>query len=104
MAAVFLSSRTYCREFKKDMEEKDKRIAEGMQVLKMLRTARIVWANPASEVFLAGSFDGWTSWVMVINNFSSFQLLFVHQRLFIRVCRHVVASQMFELPCGYILA
>lgn len=49
-------------EFKKDMKEKDKRLAEGTQALKMLRTARIVWANQASDVFLAGSFDGWASW------------------------------------------
>lgn len=49
-------------EFKKSMEEKDKRLEHVMQVVKTLRTARIVWPNPASEVFLAGSYDGWASW------------------------------------------
>lgn len=48
-------------EARKSIEEKDKRLVEAMKVLKMMHTARIVWPNPASEVFLSGSFDGWTS-------------------------------------------
>lgn len=45
----------------KSIEDKDKQLDEAMQVLKMMRTARIVWPNPALEVLLSGSFDGWTS-------------------------------------------
>ncbi|MCO5597881.1 hypothetical protein L7F22_051966 [Adiantum nelumboides] len=49
-------------EFRRTMEEKDKQLERAMQVLKTLRTARIVWPNPGREVFLAGSYDGWASW------------------------------------------
>lgn len=42
------------------MEEKQKKIDEAKRALSLLRTACIVWTNPASEVLLAGSFDGWT--------------------------------------------
>ena len=51
------------RELQRNIEAKDKRLDEAMNVLKTMRTARIVWPNPAFEVFLAGSFDGWTSQV-----------------------------------------
>ncbi|KAL2543060.1 5'-AMP-activated protein kinase-related [Abeliophyllum distichum] len=43
------------------VEEKQKRIASAHKALQLLRTACIVWPNSASEVLLAGSFDGWTT-------------------------------------------
>ncbi|KAA8532950.1 hypothetical protein F0562_032933 [Nyssa sinensis] len=42
-------------------EEKQKRINGARRALKLLRTVRVVWHNSASEVLLAGSFDGWTT-------------------------------------------
>lgn len=36
-------------------------IDRSSKALQLLRTARIVWTNSASEVLLAGSFDGWTT-------------------------------------------
>lgn len=33
------------------------------KALQLLRTTSIVWPNSASEVLLAGSFDGWTTQV-----------------------------------------
>ena len=59
---VSLSLR-YDRELQRNIEDKDKRLNEAISVLKTMRTARIVWPNPAVDVFLAGSFDGWTSQV-----------------------------------------
>ncbi|URE23039.1 hypothetical protein MUK42_06297 [Musa troglodytarum] len=47
-------------EARKVLEEKQKRIDAGQNALYLLRTAYIVWPNSASEVLLAGSFDGWT--------------------------------------------
>ncbi|KAI5079512.1 hypothetical protein GOP47_0004991 [Adiantum capillus-veneris] len=49
-------------EFRKNMEEKDAQLERAREVLKTLRTARLVWPNPGREVFLAGSYDGWASW------------------------------------------
>ncbi|KAK1306624.1 hypothetical protein QJS10_CPA10g00312 [Acorus calamus] len=43
------------------VEEKQWKIGYAQKALQLLRTACIVWPNPASEVWLAGSFDGWTS-------------------------------------------
>ncbi|CAA2969167.1 Hypothetical predicted protein [Olea europaea subsp. europaea] len=43
------------------VEEKQKSIDVAHKALQLLRTAYIVWPNSASEVLLAGSFDGWTS-------------------------------------------
>ncbi|WMV07632.1 hypothetical protein MTR67_001017 [Solanum verrucosum] len=43
------------------LDEKQKRIDRSSKALQLLRTARIVWTNSASEVLLAGSFDGWTT-------------------------------------------
>ncbi|KAK1259571.1 hypothetical protein QJS04_geneDACA020095 [Acorus gramineus] len=43
------------------VEEKQWKIDYALKALQLLRTACIVWPNPASEVWLAGSFDGWTS-------------------------------------------
>ncbi|KAH9327324.1 hypothetical protein KI387_007502, partial [Taxus chinensis] len=48
-------------EVRKAIEEKQKQVDEAQKVLSLLRLARIVWPNSASEVFLVGSFDGWTS-------------------------------------------
>ncbi|XP_012091962.1 protein PTST homolog 2, chloroplastic isoform X2 [Jatropha curcas] len=42
-------------------EEKQRRIDDARRALGLLRTACIVWPNSASEVLLAGSFDGWTT-------------------------------------------
>ncbi|KAL3631112.1 hypothetical protein CASFOL_024096 [Castilleja foliolosa] len=40
---------------------KQKRIDGACKALQLLRTTFIVWHSSASEVLLAGSFDGWTS-------------------------------------------
>ncbi|URE22072.1 Isoamylase N-terminal domain containing protein [Musa troglodytarum] len=48
-------------EAKKLMEEKKKRVDAAQNALSLLRTVCIVWPNSASEVLLAGSFDGWNS-------------------------------------------
>lgn len=45
----------------KILEEKQMRIDSACKALELLRTACIVWPNSASEVLLAGSFDGWTT-------------------------------------------
>ncbi|KAL3511179.1 hypothetical protein ACH5RR_030580 [Cinchona calisaya] len=45
----------------KELEEKQMRIDTASKSLELLRTACIVWPNSASEVLLAGSFDGWTT-------------------------------------------
>ncbi|XWS68881.1 hypothetical protein CRYUN_Cryun04dG0131700 [Craigia yunnanensis] len=45
----------------KTVEEKQKRIDDARRALRLLRTACIVWPNSASEVLLAGSFDGWST-------------------------------------------
>jgi hypothetical protein len=47
----------------KIIEEKQRRLDEVEKALSELRTVCIMWANPASEVLLVGSFDGWTSQV-----------------------------------------
>ncbi|KAK1282234.1 hypothetical protein QJS10_CPB22g01171 [Acorus calamus] len=46
------------------VEEKQWKIDYAQKALQLLRTACIVWPNPASEVWLAGSFDGWTSQIL----------------------------------------
>lgn len=45
----------------KIIEDKQRRLDEVEKALSELRTVCIMWANPASEVLLVGSFDGWTS-------------------------------------------
>eukprot|EP00252_Welwitschia_mirabilis_P013466 TRINITY_DN29617_c0_g1_i1.p1 TRINITY_DN29617_c0_g1~~TRINITY_DN29617_c0_g1_i1.p1 ORF type:complete len:202 (-),score=49.02 TRINITY_DN29617_c0_g1_i1:120-656(-) len=40
--------------------EKQKMLTDAQKILCVMKTARIVWPNSASEVLLAGSFDGWT--------------------------------------------
>ncbi|KAJ3687086.1 hypothetical protein LUZ61_016250 [Rhynchospora tenuis] len=48
-------------EAQKLMEENQKRLDEARRALCGLRNISVVWPNPASEVLLVGSFDGWTS-------------------------------------------
>ncbi|KAK6281686.1 hypothetical protein POUND7_015511 [Theobroma cacao] len=45
----------------KTVEEKQNRIDDARRALQLLRTACVVWPNSASEVLLAGSFDGWAT-------------------------------------------
>ncbi|CAA3000122.1 Hypothetical predicted protein [Olea europaea subsp. europaea] len=45
----------------KILEEKQKRIDVARKALQLLRTVCIVWPKSASEVLLAGTFDGWTT-------------------------------------------
>lgn len=45
----------------KVLDEKQKRIDNARGALQLLRTTCIVWPNSASEVLLAGSFDGWAT-------------------------------------------
>ncbi|KAL0385695.1 UNVERIFIED_CONTAM: protein PTST2, chloroplastic [Sesamum radiatum] len=45
----------------KIVDVKQKQIDRARRALQLLRTTCIVWPNSASEVFLAGSFDGWTT-------------------------------------------
>ncbi|WVZ60120.1 LOW QUALITY PROTEIN: hypothetical protein U9M48_010181 [Paspalum notatum var. saurae] len=45
----------------KIIEDKQRRLDEVEKALSELRTVCIMWASPASEVLLVGSFDGWTS-------------------------------------------
>ncbi|CAL9156394.1 protein FLOURY ENDOSPERM 6, chloroplastic-like [Musa acuminata AAA Group] len=47
-------------EARKRTEEKQNRIDSAQNALLLLHTTNIVWPNSASEVLLAGSFDGWT--------------------------------------------
>ncbi|XP_050373276.1 protein PTST homolog 2, chloroplastic [Argentina anserina] len=45
----------------KKVEEKQKRVNDARRALRLLRTALIVWTSSASEVLLAGSYDGWAT-------------------------------------------
>ncbi|KAL6187647.1 hypothetical protein ACLB2K_039044 [Fragaria x ananassa] len=45
----------------KKVELKQKRVTDARRALRLLRTALIVWTNSASEVLLAGSYDGWAT-------------------------------------------
>lgn len=45
------------------LAKKQKRIDRANKALQFLCTTQIVWHNSASEVLLAGSFDGWTTQV-----------------------------------------
>lgn len=51
------------RDAHKVVEEKQKKINNAYKALKILKTTCIVWPNTASEVFLTGSFDGWSTQV-----------------------------------------
>ncbi|KAM1625467.1 hypothetical protein ACFXTN_012588 [Malus domestica] len=48
-------------ETQKIVKEKQKRINDARRALRLLRTACIGWPNSASEVLIAGSYDGWTT-------------------------------------------
>ncbi|XP_047324577.1 protein PTST homolog 2, chloroplastic-like [Impatiens glandulifera] len=43
------------------MYERRKKVDSLLKAAEIIRTTCVVWPNPASEVLLAGSFDGWTS-------------------------------------------
>ncbi|XP_017439883.1 protein PTST homolog 2, chloroplastic isoform X2 [Vigna angularis] len=45
----------------KVVEEKQMKISKAQKALQMLTTTCVVWPNNASEVFLTGSFDGWSN-------------------------------------------
>ncbi|XP_061351953.1 protein PTST homolog 2, chloroplastic [Gastrolobium bilobum] len=45
----------------KIVKEKQERINNARRALQTLKTTCVVWPNTASEVFLAGSFDGWST-------------------------------------------
>ncbi|KAI5437631.1 protein PTST homolog 2, chloroplastic isoform X1 [Lathyrus oleraceus] len=45
----------------KALDEKQKKIDYVHKALKLLKSTCVVWPNNASEVFLVGSFDGWSS-------------------------------------------
>lgn len=57
-----------CRDAEKILKEKQRRIDSASKTLALVRTAYIVWPNSASEVILAGSFDGWTTQVCLSLN------------------------------------
>ncbi|KVH97771.1 hypothetical protein Ccrd_000124, partial [Cynara cardunculus var. scolymus] len=46
---------------RKRVEEKQRRSDNGCRALHLLHYTSIIWPNSASEVLLAGSFDGWTT-------------------------------------------
>ncbi|KAM0965046.1 hypothetical protein ACFX2C_021010 [Malus domestica] len=48
-------------EAQKIVKEKQKRINDACRALRLLRTACMVWPNSASDVLIAGSYDGWTT-------------------------------------------
>lgn len=64
------------------IEERQKKLDAAQKALHFLRTACIVWPNPASEVFLAGSFDGWASQVRIWDlNFTQRRYLLISFRI-----------------------
>ncbi|XP_042442194.1 protein PTST homolog 2, chloroplastic-like isoform X1 [Zingiber officinale] len=54
------------REAQKILEMKQSKITVVKQPLSLLRATYIIWPNSASEVLLAGSFDGWTSQIIFL--------------------------------------
>ncbi|WOL08858.1 hypothetical protein Cni_G17611 [Canna indica] len=67
-------------EAKKLMEEKRRRFDSAQNALSLLRTVCILWPNSASEVLLAGSFDGWSSQRMMEK--SSSGIFSLHLKLY----------------------
>ncbi|KAL5100356.1 hypothetical protein RYX36_004683 [Vicia faba] len=49
------------RDAQKALDEKQKKIDYVHKALKLLKSTCVIWPNNASEVFLVGSFDGWSS-------------------------------------------
>ncbi|XP_020217900.1 protein PTST homolog 2, chloroplastic isoform X2 [Cajanus cajan] len=45
----------------KVVEEKQKKINNAQKALQMLKTTCVIWPNKAEEIFLTGSFDGWST-------------------------------------------
>ncbi|XP_068468035.1 protein PTST homolog 2, chloroplastic isoform X1 [Phaseolus vulgaris] len=45
----------------KAVEEKQMKIGKAQKALQMLKTTCVVWPSNAAEVFLTGSFDGWSN-------------------------------------------
>ncbi|XP_052116639.1 protein FLOURY ENDOSPERM 6, chloroplastic [Arachis duranensis] len=45
----------------KIVEEKQKRINNAHRALQTLKTICVVWHNPSSQIYLVGSFDGWST-------------------------------------------
>ncbi|CAM6100033.1 unnamed protein product [Calypogeia fissa] len=50
-------------EARKILDETIREVERTKSISQHLRTARIVWPNPANEVYLTGSFNGWNSQV-----------------------------------------
>ncbi|XP_022632463.1 uncharacterized protein LOC106779838 isoform X1 [Vigna radiata var. radiata] len=45
----------------KVVEEKQTKISKAQKALQMLKTTCVAWPNNAKEIFLTGSFDGWSN-------------------------------------------
>lgn len=58
----------FTRDAQKAAEEKQKKIKNANKALNLLKSVDIVWPKPASEVFLVGSFDGWSFKVKSISD------------------------------------
>lgn len=67
-------------EAKKTIEQKQKRIDEARRAQRLLRNACIVWHNPADEVLLSGSFDGWASQVSFILHHYQYNIVLIIYR------------------------
>lgn len=52
------------------VEKQQKRITLAHRALHLLRTSYIVWPNAASEVLLAGSFDGWATQRKMVKSYT----------------------------------
>ncbi|KAK7274713.1 hypothetical protein RIF29_15810 [Crotalaria pallida] len=50
----------------KEVDEKQKKINNANKALQFLKSTSVVWPNTASEVFLVGSFDGWSTKIKFI--------------------------------------
>lgn len=54
---------TFFSDAQKMVEEKQRRIDDARIAFRLLRATCVVWPSSASEVLLAGSFDGWATQV-----------------------------------------
>lgn len=85
--SYLLSCDFSCREAQKILEIKQRKITVAEQPLSLLRTTCVIWPNPASEVLLAGSFDGWTSQVKFAFGFQlSVCLVYEIQQYMMKSC------------------
>ncbi|KAL8518820.1 hypothetical protein ACS0TY_009971 [Phlomoides rotata] len=71
------------RDAQKIVEVKQKRMNDAHKALQLLRTTCIVWPNSASEVLLAGSFDGWTTQILKVEDFAS-EKIDIQERLWMQ--------------------